>query len=143
MNMARRTKTISRRKGTFDPHDTSHVTHSRLGVWDLYEQKHTPIIKVPGSSRFERLAEFKQSLPYVWRMLKDIGSIKGLWLLLVSYLVAEVVSALMPALSLWYGSSSFLHLHPSLIHASHRYKGQLLTIVSHRQDSSSGISAPA
>ncbi|EKM60432.1 uncharacterized protein PHACADRAFT_109893 [Phanerochaete carnosa HHB-10118-sp] len=107
---------ITSRKGVFNPEDTKRVKHTRIGVWDLYEEKIPELERVPGLSRLERFLTLKQTLPYVWRMVKDIGSIRSCWLLLTLYLILDLVGALVPAAVLW-------------------YKGQLLTIVQVAVDS--------
>ncbi|KAJ7222601.1 P-loop containing nucleoside triphosphate hydrolase protein, partial [Mycena pura] len=73
-------------EGSFDPEDTSKVRHTKIGVWYLYEQKAEiePSLKlVPGFLEakliFEKYHEMKGSFPYVWRMLKEIASIRACW----------------------------------------------------------------
>ncbi|OJA13412.1 hypothetical protein AZE42_05944 [Rhizopogon vesiculosus] len=95
----RRTK---RRPGTFDPNDAHRVKHTRIGVWDLYQEHQTDLPPIPGSSRLETYAQIIQSMPYVIRMLKDILSIRRCWVLLSAFLVVEVLNSLVPAVSLWY-----------------------------------------
>lgn len=101
----RRGPRVTSRKGVFNPEDATKVKHTKVGVWDLYEEKEPELARIPGSSRLERLLTMKQSLPYLWQMLKDIGSIRSCWWLLVSYMVLVVVSAMVPALALWYVST--------------------------------------
>ncbi|KAK7688165.1 hypothetical protein QCA50_008535 [Cerrena zonata] len=110
--MKRRGKSrgATRRKGTFDPDDTTRVKHTRVGVWDLYEEITPELQNIPGASNYERFLEWKRDLPYVWLMLKDISSIRRCWPLFFSYFCVEFALALMPAMNLW-------------------FKGQLLTIV--------------
>lgn len=98
----RKKKSRGRNPGTFNPKDTAQVKHTRLGVWDLYKQKFPKIARVPGSWwAFERRLEVFNDLPYVWRMLKDVASLKSCWTYLALYLVIEVLNALVPAVSLW------------------------------------------
>ena len=85
----------------FDTEDSKRVKHSRLGVWDLYEERHPELSRIPGASRAESYLEIAQSLPYVWRMIRDIGCIKNCWLLLSLYLFVTILSALVPAVALW------------------------------------------
>ncbi|KAH9855745.1 P-loop containing nucleoside triphosphate hydrolase protein [Lenzites betulinus] len=92
----------SNRKGTFNPDDPQHVKHTRVGVWDLYEQENPDFDKIPGSTWLERGLEAYACLPYLLRMLKDILSIRSCWFLLTSYLAADFLSSLLPAASLWY-----------------------------------------
>ncbi|TFK38612.1 P-loop containing nucleoside triphosphate hydrolase protein [Crucibulum laeve] len=100
--MGRRQRQRLNRKGTFDPTDASTVKHSHIGVWDLYEDIQPEFARVPGASRFESLFEMANALPYVWRMMKDIGSIRACWFLLSIYLAIEFVASLLPAVALWY-----------------------------------------
>jgi hypothetical protein len=97
----RATRRITSRRGVFNPDDTTRVKHTRLGVWDLYEEKEPELDRLPGFWRLERFLTLKQTLPYVWRMAKDIGSIRSCWPLLVLYLILELLSALVPAAALW------------------------------------------
>ncbi|KAF9456687.1 P-loop containing nucleoside triphosphate hydrolase protein [Collybia nuda] len=90
------------KKGKFDPLDSQHVKHSHIGVWDLYEETQPQLAHIPGGSRLEPYLEILNSLPYVWRMIKDIGSIRACWFLLTVYLVIEFLASLLPAVSIWY-----------------------------------------
>jgi len=90
------------RHGNFDPCDANTVKHTRLGVWDLYEQVDPGIIRLPGVSKMARRLEVLNDLPYVWRMLKDVASIKSCWLYFLIYCVVELFSALLPAVTLWF-----------------------------------------
>ncbi|KAI0935711.1 hypothetical protein AcW1_000157 [Taiwanofungus camphoratus] len=94
----------SSRSGIFDPEDTERVKHSRIGVWDLYEEKPPPIFgwSVPGLFKLEQYLKMAQSLPYVWRMIKDISSIRNCWILLFCYVLVELLLSLVPAATVWY-----------------------------------------
>ena len=92
----------SGRKGTFDPNDTNRVKHTRIGVWDLYEEINPSFAHVPGSSYAEKAFAAYECLPYLLRMIQDILSIRSCWWLLVAYTLAEIGQALLPAASLWY-----------------------------------------
>ncbi|KAG1746810.1 P-loop containing nucleoside triphosphate hydrolase protein [Suillus lakei] len=98
----RRIRRTTTRQGKFDPQDARRVKHTRIGVWDLYEDRQTDIPNIPGSSRLETYAQIVQSMPHVLRMLKDILSIRQCWLLLSVFFVLEVLASLIPAISLWY-----------------------------------------
>jgi hypothetical protein len=63
---------MTTRPGKFDPEDARRVKHTRIGVWDLYEDRQTDIPHIPGSSRLETYYQIVQSMPHVLRMLKDI-----------------------------------------------------------------------
>ena len=91
----------SNRKGTFDPTDSSRVTHTRMGVWDLYEEMNPGFEHIPGSSWLEKSLEVYACLPYLLRIIKDILSIRSCWFLLTSYAIAETLQALLPAVTLW------------------------------------------
>ncbi|KAK7060894.1 hypothetical protein VNI00_000627 [Paramarasmius palmivorus] len=92
------------RKGKFDPEDEKNVKHTRVGVWDLYEEKQPELERIPLSKRLnvEHYLEMYNSLPFVWMMMKDIGSIRSCWFYMAVYLLIEIVSSLIPAISLWY-----------------------------------------
>ena len=87
--------------GAFDPTDTTRVTHTRIGVWDLYEARDTAAPRVPGASTLERAWDAYACLPYLARMVADVLSIRSCWFLLLAYGAAEVVSSLLPAAALW------------------------------------------
>ena len=98
--MGRKPRKSLQRPGVFDPHDATRIKHTRIGVWDLYEEKPTNI-PIPGTSRLETVSQMLQGLPYVWRMLKDICSIRRCLILMPLYLIVEVATSLIPAVSLW------------------------------------------
>lgn len=89
-------------KGKFDPEDAKNIKHTRIGVWDLYEEKHPTLARIPGSSRFETYLEMWNNVPFIWRMIRDLSSIRACWFPFGLYLVVELLSAFVPALSLWY-----------------------------------------
>ncbi|KAL0949113.1 hypothetical protein HGRIS_009200 [Hohenbuehelia grisea] len=106
------------RKGVFNPEDTANVRHTRVGIWDLYEEIDPKLAKIPGASRLETYLDLGNSLPFVWRMLKDVGSIRSCWTLLFGYLVMELAAALIPALSLWYSSQLLVIVEKAVEHRS-------------------------
>ena len=89
-------------KGAFDPDDAKRVKHSKSGVWDLYEEITPELKNIPGGAKLEHLNELRQGLPYVWRMLKDLGNLKNCWFVLSTYLICSVILSLLPAAALWY-----------------------------------------
>lgn len=91
-------------KGAFDPEDVKRVEHTKLGVWDFYQERHPTLDRIPGVSTAESYLQMYQSLPYVYRMVKDIGSIRYCWIMLSTYLLLVVLGSLIPAVSLWYSS---------------------------------------
>lgn len=82
------------------------VKHTKVGVWDLYEDNS----QVPVSARlkslswpgFKSYAILAQTFPYVWRMIKDIASTPDCSILLLAYLLVELAVSLVPAVSLYY-----------------------------------------
>jgi hypothetical protein len=88
------------RKGSFHPDDKTRVKHSTIGVWDLYEEI-TPRLTLWAWPTFQPLFDIVENVPYVWRMLIDVASIRECNYLLFAYLVIELVVSLLPALSLW------------------------------------------
>ena len=94
-------KSHTDRKGTFDPHDTRRVKHTRVGVWDLYEEINPDLQHIPGSSWLEKTAEAYACLPYLLRMIQDVLSIRSCWMYLGAYAAVVVLNALLPAASLW------------------------------------------
>ncbi|TCD60798.1 hypothetical protein EIP91_009511 [Steccherinum ochraceum] len=96
-----RRRISGKRKGVFNPDDATRIKHTRLGVWDLYEEKAPEVEHVPGVSYWERYLEIRRDLPYVWTMLKDVGSIRSCWSLLFCYATIEAFTSLLPAANLW------------------------------------------
>ncbi|KII86507.1 hypothetical protein PLICRDRAFT_44105 [Plicaturopsis crispa FD-325 SS-3] len=127
----RRRRGASNRKGSFNPDDRKNVRHTKIGVWDLYEEINPELAQIPGSSRLETYMELLQGLPYVWRMLKDIGGIKDCWTLLGIYLLLEVAISLIPAVILWY-SGQMLAIVETAVETRTVDAGSLLRIASGR-----------
>ncbi|KAJ7171705.1 P-loop containing nucleoside triphosphate hydrolase protein [Mycena crocata] len=100
----KRSQKINPDQGTFDIEDVQNVKHTRMGIWDLYEQVEPKLKMVPGSlrSRMETYHEMKGSFPFVLRMFQEIGSIRACWWLLAGYMVVTLLLALIPAVELWY-----------------------------------------
>ncbi|KAJ7051170.1 P-loop containing nucleoside triphosphate hydrolase protein [Mycena amicta] len=90
--------------GVFNPDDGSKVRHTKIGVWDLYEEIEPKASFVPSSilPTLESYHSMKGSLPYVWRMLKEIASIPSCLWLLAGYLLITLILAVIPAIELWY-----------------------------------------
>ncbi|KAG2743753.1 P-loop containing nucleoside triphosphate hydrolase protein [Suillus brevipes Sb2] len=84
-----------------DPRDTRRFKHTRIGVWDFYEERRTEYY-IPGSSIRERWGQITESMPYVVQMLRDVLSIRRSWLFLSVFFIVEVLISLIPAISLWY-----------------------------------------
>ncbi|KAI0757800.1 P-loop containing nucleoside triphosphate hydrolase protein [Daedaleopsis nitida] len=95
-------KSRSSRKGTFDPSDTRRVKHTRIGVWDLYEEINPDLQHVPGRPWIEKTYEAYAALPYLLKMIQDIMAIRSCWPLVGAYAAAEILNSLIPAATLWY-----------------------------------------
>jgi hypothetical protein len=80
-----------------DPKDAHRVRHTRVGIWDIYEDRETDVSRIAWM-----YAQIVQSVPHILRMLKDILGIRRGWMLLSTLLVIEVLASLTPAVSLWY-----------------------------------------
>jgi hypothetical protein len=86
----------------FDPQaDARQVKHSRIGVWDIYEERPS-LAHIPGLLEgMQTYYNMANSLPYVWRMVKDISTINGCLVLVSLYILVEIIASLVPAVSLW------------------------------------------
>ncbi|KAG1770215.1 P-loop containing nucleoside triphosphate hydrolase protein [Suillus occidentalis] len=84
-----------------DPQDTRRFKHTRIGIWDFYEERRTEYY-IPGTSIRERCGQIIESMPYVVQMLRDVLSIRRSWLFLSAFFIVEVLISLTPAISLWY-----------------------------------------
>ncbi|KAG1881164.1 P-loop containing nucleoside triphosphate hydrolase protein [Suillus subluteus] len=93
---------VKARAGEFDHQDTRRFKHTRVGIWDLYEERQSDLSRIPTSSISETYTRIIQNVPLLVRMLKDVLSIKRCPMLLFAYLVVEVLASLIPAVSLWY-----------------------------------------
>jgi hypothetical protein len=99
-----KTRATGRTHGTFDVNDEGRIKHTKVGVWDLYEERIAQsrfLSKLPGLETLESYAEAFRSLPYVWMMIRDIAAIKGCWMMLLVYAIVDLMLSLLPAVSLW------------------------------------------
>lgn len=78
-----------------------------MGVWDFYEERpyNAPI---PYSSRLETYAQLFEGIPFAWRMMKDICSMRRCLSLICLYILVEAARSLIPAVSLWYSGQLVL-----------------------------------
>ncbi|PPQ90445.1 hypothetical protein CVT25_014963 [Psilocybe cyanescens] len=74
------------------------IRHSKYGVWDLYED----LNGLPTTPGHQSWGVILQSLPYVWRMITEVASIRECWLLLTVYLFLLLLSSIVPAIALSY-----------------------------------------
>jgi hypothetical protein len=85
-----------------DPRDTRRFKYTRIGVWDLYEERWSNTYYIPGSSILRMsCGPIIESMPYVMQMLRDVLSIRRSWLFLSAFFIVEVLISLIPAISLW------------------------------------------
>lgn len=90
------------RTGIFDPDDDLKVKHTRVGVWDFYEERIPAFTNwIPGSDWIEPYVQMWKDLPFFWRMLKDLKDLPNCFILLLVYIALTLVSAMIPALTLW------------------------------------------
>jgi hypothetical protein len=107
--------------------DRSSFEHIELGVWDLYVLR-TPLSRyLPTSRKIEEYAQIWKEVPYLRRTLCDMSTVA--WPFLSLYLVLTLAKCLIPALSLWLVSSTFLKAKDAYILS--RFSGQVLGIVRH------------
>ncbi|KAG2034311.1 P-loop containing nucleoside triphosphate hydrolase protein [Suillus americanus] len=85
-----------------DSKDARRVRHTRMGIWDLYEDRETDVSRIAWT-----YAQIVQSVPYISRTLKDTLSIRRAWMPLSAFLVIEVLASLTPTASIWYTSQLF------------------------------------
>ncbi|KAG2157762.1 P-loop containing nucleoside triphosphate hydrolase protein [Suillus bovinus] len=85
--------------GKFDYKDARRYKHTRIGVWDLYEERRT---RIRTSPILKACAQIIQSAPLLVRIFKDVLGIRRCSVLLSAYLVVSGLASLIPAVSLWY-----------------------------------------
>ncbi|KAG2157764.1 P-loop containing nucleoside triphosphate hydrolase protein [Suillus bovinus] len=102
---------MKKKAGEFDYKDTRRYKHTRIGVWDLYEERQR---RIRTSPILKACAQIIQSAPLLVRMFKDVLSIRRCSVLLPAYFVVSVLASLIPAVSLWY-SGQLLHLVETLM----------------------------
>ncbi|KAG2053567.1 P-loop containing nucleoside triphosphate hydrolase protein [Suillus hirtellus] len=101
--------------GEFDHKDTRRFKRTRIGIWDLYEERQT-LARKRISSILQTYTPIIYSVPLLVRMLKDVLSIRRCSVLLPAYFIVEILASLIPAVSLWY-SGQLLHLVESVMEA--------------------------
>ncbi|KAG1809947.1 P-loop containing nucleoside triphosphate hydrolase protein [Suillus plorans] len=82
--------------------DLRTVTHTRIGIWDLYEERGKELPRRSDSSILEALVQIRDNTPYVIRMFKEIFNIRQVRRLLPAFLIVRVLDSLIPAVCLWY-----------------------------------------
>ena len=82
-----------------EPDPLSFVEHIKMGVWDLYIERDPKLSLFPTSWKIGEYVGMWNDLPYLWKTLRDVGSVA--WPLLLLYVAITVTSSLIPALNLW------------------------------------------
>ena len=91
-------------KPAFKPRKGKVLEHTRIGVWDLYQERDQLLSYLPISWKIDAYTEMWNDLPYLWKTIRDIASVA--WPMLSLYLVLTLVRSLLPALTLWYVRAS-------------------------------------
>jgi hypothetical protein len=98
--MKRNRRRSKKGKGNaFDPQNETLVRHHELGVWDVYVERDPKLSLFPTSWKIEEYVGMWNDLPYLWRTIRDVGSVA--WQLLLLYVAIVAASSLIPALNLW------------------------------------------
>lgn len=96
----------------FDPQNQTPVEHRQFGVWDLYIERNPKLSYFPTSWRLEEYARLFNDIPYLWRTIRDVGTVA--WPLLLLYVTITLLKSLIPALSLWYVERTFRSFYETL-----------------------------
>ena len=77
--------------------------HTKADIWEVYEQIPTGKIgAIPGVSKLFRNLEIIEDLPFVWRMVKEVITIKSCWYYLCLFMFVKFLASLEPAVALWF-----------------------------------------
>ncbi|KAI0297906.1 HlyB/MsbA family ABC transporter [Russula brevipes] len=82
------------------PRDGKVLKHTKIGVWDLYQEHDKLLSYFPTSWKIEAYTGIWNDLPYLWKTIRDLSTVA--WKLLSLYLVTTLAKSLLPALTLWY-----------------------------------------
>jgi hypothetical protein len=83
----------------FEPRKGKVIQHTKIGVWDLYQERDRLLSYFPTSLKLDAYAEMWNDLPYLWRTIGDLFSVA--WPMMTLYLFLTIVQAVLPALTLW------------------------------------------
>lgn len=89
----------------FDPTNPETSKYTKLGVWDVFQEKQAKINRVPMIKIYRRLVAGFNGAPFAWRLLKDVMQLAPV--LAVVYLAAMAIHSVIPAVSLYYSSRMF------------------------------------
>lgn len=98
-------------KVMFDPDDPSMARHSKIGVWDYWEDislAPTALfkLKLPHAiaAKIKVPRDVYRAWPNVRRMLTDMATVEGSKVYFTFYLVLRLLNSVMPSLEIWYNS---------------------------------------
>jgi hypothetical protein len=115
----------------FEPRKGKVIEHTKIGVWDLYQERDRFLSYFPTSLKIDAYTEMWNDLPYLWRAIRDLFSVA--WPMMTLYLFLTIVKSVLPALTLWCVRpflSTTTTTTTELTFFLSRYSGQLLAIVS-------------
>jgi hypothetical protein len=75
------------------------IEHSKVGVWDLFQERDQFVWYRPTSWKIDAYKEMWNDLPYLWKTVHDLSTVA--WPMLSLYLVLTLGKSLLPALTLW------------------------------------------
>ena len=89
-------------KEASEPGNNVDIRHTKLGIWDLYEQL-DPNFSSPRwfTAIPELYDELVRSWPYLLRMVKDIFGVRSCRASLFSFIAIRLLLSLLPAVELW------------------------------------------
>ena len=77
------------------------VKHTRLGIWDHYEEKDPDAGRLAIGDSFRAARETLAILPYALRAVQDILAIPECKLQVAVFTASEFADAIIPAISVW------------------------------------------
>ena len=77
------------------------VKHTRLGIWDHYEEKDPDGRRLAVGDSFQAARETLAVLPYALRAVQDILAIPECKLQVAVFTASEFADAIIPAISVW------------------------------------------
>ena len=87
--------------GDSNPYADRIVTHSRIGIWDWYEEKDPDGALISPLEWRKRYSDIAESFQYVVRAVKDLLRIPGCKVQFTIYMVTGLGVALIPAATIW------------------------------------------
>ncbi|KAF8508693.1 P-loop containing nucleoside triphosphate hydrolase protein [Gautieria morchelliformis] len=83
----------------FDPKG-GRITHTRIGVWDLYEKSEDQIRPWLSWPSFQIVDELLTSLPHVLKAFKTLATLRPK--IVIVYFITRLITSLLPAATLYY-----------------------------------------